>query len=117
MVIDISSCKCVGITPVGEVDPESGIMDFRVGYVAKITGEVPSSYRAINTLVQSFCDNNIAALEAMCENPVKSYFKYLNIELETIEGSIWQEQVDYIVLVSEDKDEVCFHLELSFDAE
>ncbi len=117
MEIDLTSCKCIGITPIGEVEPESGIMDFRVSYVAKISGEVPGSYRAINSAVQVFCDANIKYLESMCENTVKSYFKYLDIELESVGGAVWEEQVDYIVLVSDDRDEVCFHLELSFDAE
>lgn len=112
--INQSSVVCTGVEPVYEPD-DSGTMDIRVSFTAAIEGEVPDSYREINAIVLAHCDDNLTLLEDLASTHVHSFFKFMLLEVSDVRDSAWKEQVDYIVLVSEDKDQIVFHLDLAFD--
>lgn len=86
-------------------------------------GVPPESYRVLNRMLQDWVDDNDKKLKEMI-NPKLSDFlkeKYGDIDLSDLNAEfddyIWEDQVDYMPEIDEDKKKIQFVVELVLEVE
>jgi hypothetical protein len=86
-------------------------------------GTPPDSYRVLNRMLQDWVDNHDEDLKKMI-NPQLSAFlkeKYANLDISDLnqdfDDYIWEDQVDYMPEIDEDKKKIKFIVELVLEIE
>lgn len=89
----------------------------------KFEGALPDSYRVLNRIIQDWVDDHDKDLKEMI-NPVLSDFlkdNYENLDVSDLDKDfddyIWEDQVDYMPEVEEDKKKIQFTVELVLEVE
>lgn len=91
--------------------------NFNIGY----EGELPSSYRVINAMIQDWVDENEEKLKKEINPKLIGFLHdhYRDIDTsdlrEDFDDYIWEDQVDYMPDVDEDKKRIQFTVELVLD--
>ena len=86
------------------------------------SGELPPSNRVLNAIVMNWVDVNRTMLETMLGQPVREYLtsNYPEVdssELHTVDGIVYEDQVDYLAAYDEDSDRLHLSVELVLDLE
>lgn len=112
-----------GETTVGDNDNQSyeAQIDVEANLRLKYEGELPDSYRVLNGMIQDWVDEHESDLKKMINPKLISFLKdhYKNIDVsdlqEDFDDYIWEDQVDYLPEVDEEKKEIVFMLEMVLD--
>ena len=81
-------------------------------------GTPPSSYRALNSIVMDYVDENKDDLEKMLSQKVVEHFSQEESPIDPAEFQkeykdfIWEEQVDYMPMVDQEKKKIFFEIEV-----
>lgn len=107
-------------TPQNQEDPEG--LDLMAEVSTSCSGGLPLSGRVLNALVTDWVDANRAMLEALFEQPLKAYLasNYPEIDiadLRSMEGLVWEDQIDYLAGFDEASGRLFFSVELVLDLE
>jgi len=108
---------------------EADLQDFsasaEVSANLKITyeGELPDSYRVLNSMLQDWVDDHDEDLKKVI-NPklipfLKEHYKDADVSdlKEDFDDYIWEDQVDYMPEIDEDKKEIKFVVDLVLEVE
>lgn len=108
---------------------EADLQDFsasvEVSANLKITyeGELPESYRILNSMLQDWVDDHDEELKKVI-NPklipfLKEHYKDVDVSdlKEDFDDYIWEDQVDYMPEIDEDKKEIKFVVDLVLEVE
>jgi len=108
---------------------EADLQDFsasaEVSTNLKITyeGELPDSYRVLNSMLQDWVDDHDEDLKKVI-NPklipfLKEHYKDADVSdlKEDFDDYIWEDQVDYMPEIDEDKKEIKFVVDLVLEVE
>jgi len=106
----------------GDLDLNSQLeiwADFSLAY----TGEPPQSYRTINTLVMDWVDNNEDKIKKEVNPSLKEYLnkEFPDIDTKDLDDNfddyIWEDQIDYMPEIEEEKKRIRFSIEIVLDVE
>lgn len=93
--------------------------NFRVTY----EGELPESYRTINAMIMDWVDGHEKEVTGLISDKLIAWLteQYPNADLSDLEKDmgdfLWEDQVDYMPEVDEDKKTIGFTVELVMDIE
>jgi hypothetical protein len=93
--------------------------NLKLGY----EGEPPDSYRVLNGMLQDWVDDHDEDLKKVINPKLMSYLKehYEGADLsdlkEDFDDFIWEDQVDYMPEIDEDKKEIKFTVDLVLEVE
>lgn len=86
-------------------------------------GMPPSSYRALNSIVMDYVDENKDSLEESISSKVVEHFSQEDSPIDPkdfgkdYKDFIWEEQVDYMPMVDEENKKVFFEIEVVINIE
>jgi hypothetical protein len=89
----------------------------------KYEGEVPGSYRVLNSILMDWVDDNEDTLKKIINPSLKKFLqeRYKDIDSseldENFDDFIWEDQVDYIPEINENDKEIDIKIELILDIE
>lgn len=116
--IDIDEVKDL---PDDEVDDLMAHVEVWANYTIEYDGDPPDSYRVLNAMIQDWVDSHEKELKKEV-NP--NLIAFLNDQYKYVDTSdlnkdfddyIWEDQVDYMPEIDEDKNEINFVIELVLD--
>ena len=90
---------------------------------ASYEGTPPDSYRVLNSMLMDWVDDNESKLKKEINPELISFLKaqYPNIDTtdlnQDFDDYIWEDQVDYMPEIDEDKKEITFTIELVLEIE
>jgi hypothetical protein len=107
-----------------EDDKESGnTLDIWADFSLAYDGEPPDSYRALNTIIMDWVDNNEDDIKKEVNPHLKEYLtsNFPDIDLsdldENFDDYIWEDQVDYYPEIDEENKQIKFSIELVLELE
>ena len=86
-------------------------------------GKLPDSYKTINLLIGDWVEDHTKELTKVVHERLKGHFKelYTNSDLSDMNGteetSIWEDQLEYMPRIDEEKKTAIIEIELVLDAE